>query len=48
VINTDTHSPEDMINKDTAINILRAAGIDKEKIPDILKNSDIIVERVLS
>ncbi|MBF0541835.1 MAG: histidinol phosphate phosphatase domain-containing protein [Nitrospirae bacterium] len=46
VLDTDSHSPEDMITKDTAINILRAAGINKEKIPDILRNSDIIVERV--
>jgi len=39
VISTDAHGPEDLITLDRAKIILRAAGIPKENIGSVLKNS---------
>jgi histidinol phosphatase-like PHP family hydrolase len=46
-INTDAHSPIDLITKETAIRILRASGIEKNRIDSIFENSKAIVERAL-
>jgi len=46
-INTDAHSPSDLITKETAIKILLASGIEKNRIDSIFENSKAIVERAL-
>jgi len=47
VINTDTHSPEDLITKETARNILLAAGVDVNRIESVFETSKAIVEKAL-
>ncbi len=47
VINTDAHSPSDLITKETAINILLGAGIEETRINPIFLNSRQIVEKAL-
>jgi histidinol phosphatase-like PHP family hydrolase len=46
-INTDAHSPSDLITKDFAINILLASGIEKNRIASVFENSKAIVEKSL-
>lgn len=46
-INTDAHSPSDLITKEFAINILLASGIEKNRITSVFENSKVIVERSL-
>jgi histidinol phosphatase-like PHP family hydrolase len=46
-INTDAHSPTDLITKETAIKILLGAGIEHNRIESIFDNSKAIVERAL-
>jgi putative hydrolase len=46
-INTDTHSPSDLITRDIAIKILHASGIDENRIDLIFENSKSIVEKIL-
>lgn len=46
-INTDAHSPTDLITKETALKILLASGIEKNRIDSIFENSKAIVERAL-
>jgi histidinol phosphatase-like PHP family hydrolase len=46
-INTDSHSPSDLMTKDTARKILFAAGIDENRIEQIFENSKILVEKAL-
>jgi len=45
VINTDTHSPDDLISRKRAALILRAAGIPEESIETIFANSQKIADR---
>jgi putative hydrolase len=45
-INTDAHSPSDLITKDFAVRILLASGIDENRIESVLKNSKDIVEKI--
>ncbi|MBE0425042.1 MAG: histidinol phosphate phosphatase domain-containing protein [Nitrospirae bacterium] len=47
-INTDAHSPSDLITKDFAINILLASGIEKNRIASVFENSKAIVEKSLT
>ncbi len=47
IINTDTHSPADLITAETARKILLAAGIDENRIESIFGNSKAIVEKAL-
>lgn len=47
VINTDTHSPGDLIDKNTAERVLLGAGIDAERISSVFENSRNIVEKAL-
>jgi histidinol phosphatase-like PHP family hydrolase len=46
-INTDAHSPTDLITKETAIKILLGSGIEHNRIESIFDNSKTIVERAL-
>lgn len=47
VLNTDTHSPGDLITKATAGKILLAAGVEANRIDLIFENSKILVEKAL-
>lgn len=44
-INTDAHSPSDLITKEFAIKILLAAGIEGNRIDSVFENSRAIVEK---
>lgn len=46
IINTDSHSPEDLITIDWARMILRSAGLREDAIEDIFKNSRKIVKKI--
>jgi putative hydrolase len=46
-INTDAHSPSDLITKETAITILRASGIEGNRIDSIFEHSKSLLEKVL-
>lgn len=45
VVNTDTHSPADLVTREFAEMVLLAAGIDRELIPSVLFNSEKLVKR---
>lgn len=47
VINTDSHSPSDLITKEFAKQILLSAGIDDNKINSIFQNSRKLVENAI-
>ncbi|MCX5717732.1 MAG: histidinol phosphate phosphatase domain-containing protein [Nitrospirae bacterium] len=47
VINTDAHSPADLITDETAKKILLSAGIDKNRIESVFENSRALVEKAL-
>ncbi len=44
-MNTDSHSPSDLITKDFAMKILLAAGIEENRIASVFENSKAIVEK---
>lgn len=46
-INTDSHSPSDLMTKETARKMLFAAGIDENRIEQIFENSKLLVEKAL-
>jgi putative hydrolase len=46
-INTDAHSPSDLITKETAIRILLASGIEENRIDSIFEYSKVLVEKAL-
>jgi putative hydrolase len=46
-INTDTHSPSDLITKEFAIKILLASGIDENRIVSIFEHSKALVEKAI-
>ena len=46
-INSDAHSPSDLITKEHARNILLGAGIEDNRIDSIMENSKSLVDRVL-
>lgn len=46
-INTDAHSPADLITAETARKILLAAGIDENRIESVFETSRAIVEKAL-
>ena len=46
VLNTDSHTPENLITKDEAEKILSGAGLDKKEIQQVFKNSEELVTRV--
>lgn len=45
VMNTDSHAPEDLINREQARIILQAAGIPEENIETIFANSQKLVDK---
>lgn len=46
-INTDAHSPSDLITKEFAIKILLASGIEENRINSIFEHSKALVEKAL-
>jgi histidinol phosphatase-like PHP family hydrolase len=46
-INTDAHSPSDLITREMAIRILIASGIEENRIELIFENSKALVEKAL-
>lgn len=46
-LNTDSHSPSDLMTKDTARRVLLAAGIEESRIDSVFENSRHLIERVL-
>jgi putative hydrolase len=46
-INTDAHSPSDLITKEYAIRILLGSGIEENRIDSIFENSKALLEKVL-
>lgn len=46
VIDTDTHSPDDLITKAMALKVLLGAGIPNGKTDDIFKQSQLIVNKL--
>ncbi len=48
VIDTDTHEPGDLISDEQAEGILLGAGLNKEKIGEILRNSKELVSRAVA
>lgn len=47
-INTDAHSPADLITKEFATKILLAAGIKENRIPSVFGQSYSIIQKILS
>ena len=47
-INTDAHSPSDLITKDFAERVLRAAGIEKRAVEQIFHHARALVEKALA
>lgn len=45
-INTDSHSPDDLITAEMARNILIAAGIDENRLEQVFENSRRFVEKI--
>lgn len=46
-INTDAHSPSDLITKEMAVRILHASGVEGNRIDLIFENSKALVEKAL-
>jgi len=46
-INTDAHSPSDLITKDTAFKILLASGVEEDHIDSIFENSEALIKKAL-
>ncbi len=46
VINTDSHAPEDLIEREYAKTVLRAAGIPEEDVEGIFANSRKLVDKI--
>ena len=47
VLNTDTHSPSDLITKEHAMAVARGAGLNADQIRDMFMNSERLVERIV-
>lgn len=45
VINTDSHTPDDLITKGFAWKVLRSAGIDEEDIEKVFNNSEELIKK---
>jgi putative hydrolase len=46
VLNTDTHSPDDIVSRSQAQNIARGAGMTEDEVAAMFKNSDCLAEKV--
>lgn len=44
VINTDTHSPEDLTSRETAISIATGAGMEREEIEHLMMNANTLMD----
>lgn len=47
VVNTDTHAPGDLINKDQAEKVAMGAGLDRKQASQVYQNSLIFLNKVL-
>jgi len=47
VLNTDAHSPQDLVNKEMARNIAAGAGMSGEEIEIMFKNSENLVKKAM-
>lgn len=47
VIDTDTHTPDDLITKDFAYKVLKGAGLEDDDIVKVFKNSENIIKSVM-
>ncbi len=47
VINTDAHSPGDLISIERAKVILLSAGITEDKVRDVFANSQALLDKIL-
>jgi histidinol phosphatase-like PHP family hydrolase len=47
VINTDSHSPSDLISREFAERVILSSGIDEDKVQAIFENSKNIIKKVL-
>lgn len=46
VLNTDSHSPQDLVGKESALRIALGAGMTEKEASDAFRNSEIIVRKV--
>jgi len=46
LINTDAHSPDDLITRETALGVLRGAGIPEEALNTIMDNGKKLIDRI--
>lgn len=46
ILNTDAHSPDDLVSKDRAQNIARGAGMTEDEVATIFRNSAYLTEKV--
>ena len=46
IINTDAHSPEDLITRSKAEKILLGAGLEREEVKQVFKNSEKLMEKL--
>ncbi len=47
ILNTDSHTPDNLITKDFAEEVLLGAGLDKKEIVAVFKNSEELVKAIL-
>jgi putative hydrolase len=47
VLNTDSHSPLDLMSKESALRVALGAGMTGEEASEVFRNSEIIVQKVL-
>jgi len=47
VLNSDAHSPEDLLTRDMAERIVQGAGLPKDSFKEVLENSRSLIENVL-
>ena len=46
VINTDSHAPEDLISRETALKVLRGAGLTEDQALKVLENNENLLNRL--
>lgn len=47
-IDTDSHSPKDLIDREMAIQVLLGAGLDEAQINGVMNNNEILLESLIS
>jgi len=45
VLNTDSHSPQDLTSKESAMRIALGAGMTEEEASEVFRNSETIVSK---